>query len=63
LRAFRRWFYIVLLTGKVLLNCKYGVKTVRLAVEGGKDEKWKVRCEHRTPNCLTDLNELLTVNI
>ncbi|MCQ2144354.1 MAG: Y-family DNA polymerase [Bacteroidales bacterium] len=46
-----------------MLNHRYGVKTIRLAVEGGKDEKWKVKSDHRTPNYLTDIDELMTINI
>lgn len=45
------------------MNHKYGLKTVSLAVEGGKAEAWAVRSEHRTPNYLTDIDELLTVQI
>ena len=46
-----------------MLNHRYGVKTIRLAVEGGKDEKWRVKSDHRTPNYLTDIDELMTINI
>ena len=45
------------------LNHRFGLKTIRLAVEGEKDEKWKVKSEFRTPNYLTDIRELLTVKI
>ena len=45
------------------MNHKYGLKTVRLAVEGEKNEKWKVRSEHRTPNHLTDIDQLMTIDI
>lgn len=45
------------------VNHKYGLKTVRLAVEGEKNEKWKVKSEHRTPNYLTDIEELMTIHI
>ena len=45
------------------LNQKFGLKTVRLAVEGGNTEEWKVKSEHRSPNFLTDINELLTVRV
>lgn len=45
------------------LNQKYGLKTVGLAVEGEKIQSWKVRSEHRSPNYLTDIDEILTVNI
>ena len=46
-----------------LMNHKFGLKTVRLAVEGEKNEKWKVKSEHRTPNHLTDIDQLMTINI
>ena len=45
------------------LNQKYGLKTVRLAVEGEKKEVWKVKSEHKSGNYLTDINEILTVRI
>lgn len=45
------------------LNRRYGCKTVGLAVEGGRDEPWKVKSEHRSGNYLTDLSEILTVHI
>lgn len=45
------------------MNHRFGLKTVRLAVEGEKDEVWRTKSEHRTPNHLTDINELLTIKI
>ena len=45
------------------LNQQYGPKTVRLVVEGEKEQPWKVKCAHRSPNYLTDLNEILTIRI
>lgn len=45
------------------INHRYGLKTLRLAVEGEKLQSWKVKCEHRSPNYLTDINELLTIKI
>ena len=45
------------------LNRKYGLKTVRLAVEGGGSEPWKARVGHRSPNYLTDPEGLLTIRI
>lgn len=45
------------------VNHKYGLKTVRLAIEGEKNEKWKVKSEHRTPNYLTELSEIMTIKI
>lgn len=46
-----------------VINHKYGLKTVRLAAEGDKDEVWKVKSDFRTPNYLTDLDELMTIEI
>lgn len=43
------------------LNHRYGLKTVGLAVEGAKSAPWKVKSEHRSPNYLTDLDDILTV--
>ncbi|MCQ2268160.1 MAG: Y-family DNA polymerase [Bacteroidaceae bacterium] len=43
------------------LNHRYGLKTIQLGVEGESKQPWKVKCEHRSPNYLTDLNEILTV--
>lgn len=40
---------------------KPGTRTVKLAVEGNATEAWKVKSEHRTPNYLTDIDELLTI--
>ena len=45
------------------LNHRYGLKTVKLMAEGDKEQKWKVKCEHRSQNYLTDINEILTINI
>lgn len=45
------------------VNRKFGLKTVRLTVEGEKSEVWKVKSEHRSPNYLTDFDELLTIRI
>jgi len=44
------------------MNQRYGLKPVRLAVEDGEADHWKSKSEHRSPNYLTDINELLTVN-
>ncbi len=44
------------------LNHRYGLKTIRTAVEGDDHQAWKVRCDHRSGNYLTDTNELLTIN-
>lgn len=43
------------------LNHKYGLKTISLAVEGGKQQPWKVKSEYKSSNYLTDINEILTV--
>lgn len=43
------------------MNHKYGLKTVRLAAEGDIMEPWKVKCEYRSPNYLTDINGILTI--
>jgi len=43
------------------MNRKFGLKTVRLAIEDGEADHWKTRHEHRSPNYLTDINEILTV--
>ena len=45
------------------LNQRYGPKTVQLVIEGEKKQDWKVKAEHRSPNYLTCLDEILTVNI
>lgn len=43
------------------LNHRYGVKTVQLAVEGAREQPWKVKSEHRSPNFLTELDDILEV--
>lgn len=45
------------------LNQKYGLKTIALGVEGEKQQPWKVKSEHKSYNYLTDINEILTINI
>lgn len=45
------------------LNHKYGLKTIKLGVEGADDQPWKVKSEQRTPNYLTDIDELMVVRI
>lgn len=45
------------------INHRYGVKTLRLAVEGTERQPWHIKCEHRSPNYLTDIHEILTVRI
>ncbi|MDO4462891.1 MAG: Y-family DNA polymerase [Bacteroidia bacterium] len=43
------------------MNHKYGLKTIKLGVEGEDNQPWKVKCEMRTPNYLTDIDELMVV--
>lgn len=45
------------------LNHRYGTKTVRLLAEGDNTERWKVKCQHRSQNYLTNINEILTIKI
>ncbi len=45
------------------LNRKFGLKTVRLAVEGGDAQEWKSKSGRRSPNYLTDLDDILTIQI
>ena len=43
------------------INHRYGLKTIRLAAEGDEQQPWKVKCEHRSPNYLTDIRDILVV--
>ena len=43
------------------INQRYGLKTIQMAVEGDDKQAWKVKCEHRSGNYLTDASELLTI--
>jgi len=45
------------------INHRYGLKTVLLGVEGERQQPWKVRCEHRTPNYLTDPQEMMCISL
>ena len=45
------------------MNHRYGLKAVGLAVTGYGNEVWRNRKEHLSPNCLTDIDQILTVNI
>lgn len=45
------------------LNQRYGTKTVLLGVEGIGKQSWTTKCEQRTPNYLTDIRELMTIEI
>lgn len=46
-----------------MLNHKYSLKTVSCAVEGDALQPWRLKSEHKSPNYLTDINEILTVKI
>ncbi len=43
------------------INQRYGLKTIQLAVEGEKEQAWKVKSEHKSPNYLTELEGILEV--
>ena len=45
------------------MNHKYGIRTVGLAVAGSDNEAWKNKKEHLTPNYLTDIDQIMTVQI
>ena len=45
------------------INQRYGTKTILLGVEGVENQKWTTKCEQRTPNYLTDINEIMTIKI
>lgn len=45
------------------INHRYGLKTIQLCVEGEKQQPWKLRSEHRSPNYLTNINEILTIHV
>ena len=45
------------------INHRFGPKTIKLSIEGGEEEKWRVKHEHRSPNYLTELDNILTVEI
>lgn len=45
------------------LNHRFGLKTIQLGVEGESQQAWKVKCEHRSPNYLTELSDVLTIHI
>lgn len=44
-----------------VINQTFGLKIIQLAVEGIGSHKWDIKCEHRSPNYLTDINHLLTI--
>ena len=43
------------------MNQRFGMKTIQLGTEGFGHEPWNVKCERRSPNFLTDINEILTI--
>ena len=45
------------------INQRYGTKTVLLGIEGIGRQAWSTKCEQRTPNYLTDIRELMTIEI
>ena len=45
------------------INQRYGTKNILLRVEGVENQKWTAKCEQRTPNYLTDINEIMTIKI
>lgn len=45
------------------INQRYGTKTILLGIEGIGKQKWTAKCEQRTPNYLTDINEIMTIHI
>ena len=45
------------------LNHRYGIKSIRLAVEGADKEAWHSKSEHRSGNYISDLNEIMTLQI
>ena len=45
------------------MNRKYGLKAVSLAVAGYGNADWKNRKDRLTPNYLTDIDQIMTVDI
>lgn len=45
------------------LNHRYGLKSIKLAVEGADKEAWHSKSEHRSGNYISDLNEIMTIQI
>lgn len=45
------------------LNHRYGLKSIKLAVEGADKEAWHSRSEHRSGNYISDINEIMTIRI
>lgn len=45
------------------INHKFGLKKIKLAVEGEGHKSWHSKSEHRSGNYLSNINEILTINI
>ncbi|MCD8202613.1 MAG: Y-family DNA polymerase [Prevotella sp.] len=45
------------------INQRYGTKSICLATESLNNRSWHVKCELKSSNYLTDLNEILTIKI
>lgn len=45
------------------INRKYGSGALHIAAEGGEKKGWKPRCEYKSRNYLTNIDELLTIEI
>ena len=45
------------------INHKFGLKKIKLAVEGEGHQSWHSKNEHRSGNYLSNINEILTINI
>ncbi len=43
------------------LNHRFGLKKIRLAVEDSPNHSWHSKCEHRSGNYLSNLDEVLTI--
>ncbi|MCF0172924.1 MAG: DUF4113 domain-containing protein, partial [Bacteroidales bacterium] len=53
----------LLMEGIDRLNHHYGLKTIRLAAEGGAKPLWRPKSEHKSGNYLSDLSDILTIRI
>jgi len=45
------------------INGKYGPKVIRIGTEGTRKSPWHVKCENKSGNYLSDINEILKVRI
>ena len=45
------------------INHQFGLKKIKLAVEGEVHQSWHSKSEHRSGNYLSNINEILTINI